>query len=962
MDPAAETPTAIDFGRFRVLLRRRELVADKRPLELGGRAFDVLMALIEAEGAVVSKDALIERVWPGRVVEENNLQAQISALRRVFGADRDLIRTIAGRGYQFTGEILTVPSQPYLPVTAALPQAVSAPSGPRTNLPEGVSELIGRDAVLAELQELSALHRLVTLAGAGGIGKTRLAIEVARHLVSRFADGVWLAELASLSDPDLVPATVGTALGLESTGGMSAERVAKALSARQVLLVLDNCEHVIDAAAQMTEALLGANQASRVITTSREPLRAAGEWIFPVPPLAVPAEAGTSVDDALQYGAVRLFIERARAAEPRFSQDERAVATIAAICRRLDGIPLAIELAASRAATVGVDEIASRLDRRFDLLTGGRRNALPRQRTLRATLDWSYELLPEIERQVLRRVSVFAGGFMLEAASSVAASVAINASGVVDCVANLVQKSLVTADVGVFEARFRLLETTKAYALEKLTESGEYDDVARRHAEYYRTLLQRAATETQTRRTSEWLAVYSLDIDNVRTALDWAFSSDGDTVTGVELTIASERLWFGLSLMDECRRRVERALSSLPPRESGGAAHAMQLYATLAVVLFNTNGPGSDASTAWTDVLDIAEQLDDNEYRLRALWGLWYNRVSNAECRAALTIAQRYYTIPPSQAGPADRLIGERMVGTSLYYLGDLNGARRHLEHMLIECTAPMRRSHIMRFQFDLPVAAHGTLARVLWLLGFPDQAKRMSKENAEEARAIDRVASVSLYWALDCECMIGLAVGDMAAAEYSAATLLDYTVKQGLRFWQALGHSYEGQIWIKRGDVVAGVQCLRSGLDELRETRYVLRYPGLLGALAEGMADIGQVTQALAVIDGALAKCEATDERWTMTELLRIRGELVRLAGTSEASAAAEDHFLQGIDWARRQGALSWELRCATSLARLWHDQGRSRQAHELLTPVYDRFTEGFATSDLRTAKLLIEETSLPV
>jgi DNA-binding winged helix-turn-helix (wHTH) protein len=423
MDPPPETPTAIDFGRFRVLVRRRELVADRRPLELGGRAFEVLMALIEAGSAVVSKDALIERVWQGRIVEENNLQVQISALRRVFGADRDLIRTIVGRGYQFTGEIRTVPAQPYIPESVGLAQPVSRPPGPRTNLPELVSELIGRDAELATLRELSAVHRLVTLAGAGGIGKTRLAIETGRQLVPSVADGVWLAELASLSDPGLVPVTVAAALGIEVSGGVaSAERVARALAPRQIILVLDNCEHVIDAAAQMTEALLSANPASRVITTSREPLRAEGEWIFQVPPLAVPTEAGINVDDALRYGAVRLFVDRAHAAEPRFSPDERAVAMIAAICRRLDGIPLAIELAAARAATLHIGEIATWLDRRFDLLTGGRRNALPRQRTLRATLDWSYELLPEIERQVLRRLSVFAGDFILEAANTVAAS------------------------------------------------------------------------------------------------------------------------------------------------------------------------------------------------------------------------------------------------------------------------------------------------------------------------------------------------------------------------------------------------------------------------------------------------------------------------------------------------------------------------------------------------------------
>jgi predicted ATPase len=267
----------------------------------------------------------------------------------------------------------------------------------------------------------------------------------------------------------------------------------------------------------------------------------------------------------------------------------------------------------------------------------------------------------------------------------------------------------------------------------------------------------------------------------------------------------------------------------------------------------------------------------------------------------------------------------------------------------------------MMRFQFDLPVAARGTLARILWLEGFPDQAMRMAKDNAEEARAIDRVASasLSLYWALDCECMVGLAVGDLATAERSAAMLLEHSVKQALGFWQALGRTYEGQILIKRGDVVTGAQCLRTGLVELRETKYVLRFPGLLGALAEGMADVGQVTQALGAIDEALAQCETTDERWTMTELLRIRGELLLLEGAPEASAAAENHSRQGLDWARRQGALSWELRCATALARLWHGQARSKEAHDLLAPVYDRFTEGFATFDLRAAKLLIEETS---
>src|SRR6202045_1414002 len=482
----ARAPAAIEFGRFRVLPLRREFFAEDRPMGLGGRAFDVLMALIEASGAVVGKDALMHRVWPDRTVEENNLQAQISALRRVFGADRDLIRTIAGRGYQFTGEIRTVSTAPVAQATAGIAQPTSTPSRPPTNLPEPISELIGREVELDEILELSASHRLVTLVGAGGIGKTRLGFEIARHLLPRFADGIWAIELAPLSNPELVPVTVATTLGLElALGTASPLTVANALRSKQLMLVLDNCEHVVDAAARMAESLLRVNPAARVIATSRELLRVEGEWVSPVPPLAVPAEGSPDSEDPLRYGAVRLFVERARAATPYFSPDARVAAAIVGICRRLDGIPLAIELAVARAASLGIEGLAARLDDRFRLLTGGHRTAMPRHQTLRATLDWSYELLTEPERVVLRRLAVLAGAFTLPAASAVAADDKIAASEVVDSVVSLVAKSLVTADSDGVRVRYRLLETPRAYSLEKLVQAGEFEAVARRHARRY---------------------------------------------------------------------------------------------------------------------------------------------------------------------------------------------------------------------------------------------------------------------------------------------------------------------------------------------------------------------------------------------------------------------------------------------------------------------------------------------
>src|SRR3989454_2415330 len=535
MDGERDPFAVLEFGRFKVVPHRRELIADGKPVTLGGRAFDTLLALIDAGGSVIDKDLLMRRVWPDRIVEENNLQAQISALRKAFGDDRDLIRTVAGRGYQFTAEIR--------------PSAASPPSAPRSNLPEPVSELIGRDASLREVVELVTRQRLVTLTGAGGIGKTRLSLEVARQLLPTFPDGVGLAELGPLTDPQLIPITVGAALGLTPVSGtVSVESVAAALSGKHVLVLLDNCEHLIEAAARMAEALLRASHIVCVIATSREPLRAAAEYVYRVPPLDVPDENNLDADDVLRHGAVRLFVARAHAAEPRYVPDRRLASTTAAICRRLDGIPLAIELAATRIAAFGVEGVAARLDDRFRLLTGGSRT-LARQQTMRATLDWSYDLLPESERVVLRRLGVFVGPFTMDAASAVAAGVDIPASEVADSVANLVGKSLVSTDVGGAIVHYRLLETTRAYARDKLVGSAEFGHCARRHAEHYRHLLQHADAELETRPTAEWVAAYRPQIGDVRAALDWAFSPSGDVGVAVALTAATVPLWTHLSLL-----------------------------------------------------------------------------------------------------------------------------------------------------------------------------------------------------------------------------------------------------------------------------------------------------------------------------------------------------------------------------------------------------------------------------
>jgi predicted ATPase/DNA-binding winged helix-turn-helix (wHTH) protein len=490
-------PAAVQFGRFRLHARRRELLADGIFVPIGSRALDILMVLIEARGELVTKDELLSRVWSGTVVEENTLQFQISTIRKVLGEDRDFIKTISGRGYRFVSEITELTSQNDTAFASlAAPQwpAVLPP----TNLWASTSDFIGREVQFQEAAELVAAHRLVTLAGVGGAGKTRLGIELARHLSPKFADGVWVVELGLLSDPELVLPAIATVLGI--AGDLtSPKQLVAALAAKDVLLVLDNCEHVIDAAARIAEVFLHGSATVRLIATSREPLRVDGECVYPVPPLDVPAAGVEHFEDVTRYGAVQLFIVRARAAEPRLSLDERFGVALAKICRGLDGIPLAIEFAASRAAVLGIEELADGLDQCFDLLTSGRRTASPRHQTLRATFDWSHELLSETERMVLRRLAIFAGGFRLEAAIGIAESAEITRREVVDCLADLVAKSLVTADVEGAIMHYRLLETTRAYMLEKLIASGECDEIARRHAEYFLNLFQCVAVESGAR-------------------------------------------------------------------------------------------------------------------------------------------------------------------------------------------------------------------------------------------------------------------------------------------------------------------------------------------------------------------------------------------------------------------------------------------------------------------------------
>jgi predicted ATPase len=742
-------------------------------------------------------------------------------------------------------------------------------------------------------------------------------------------------------------------VGLELAGAITAERLANALNGKELLLLLDNCEHLVDAATVTAEAILRANPTARVIATSREPLRAHGEYIYPVPPLAVPAVKNDDKVDPLEYGSVRLFVERARAAEPHFAPNGRLMALLAVICRRLDGIPLAIELAAARAAALGVEELAARLDERFNLLTAGRRTALPRHQTMRATLDWSYGLLAEPERILLRRLAIFAGSFSLQAASLVAANPEAARSTAVEGLLSLVEKSLVASEVESAVARYRLLETTRAYALEKLDEASERERIVRRHAEYYRDVFERAEAEWNIRPTAEWLGEYGWQIDNMRAALDWAFSHDGDGPLGAALTAAAVPLWMHLSLLDECRGRVERSLAALAVGASRDAWQEMKLCAALGGALLFTRGSGTEIEVTWMRALTIAEGLASTEYQLRALWGLWSNSMHHGDYGIGLGIAQRFRSLALTQGDPNDLAMADRMIGVSLHFRGVQPDARRHIENMLAYYVAPVQRSPSARFVWDQKATAQLALARILSLQGFPDRAWSIVQTSVEDALAINN--PFGLCFALtEAACPIACFIGNLVEAERYTRILFDRSSKHELPIWRSWAHRYQGTLLIWNGDLKRGLQVLRTSLEQPPEVDILPRYTWFVSQLAWGLGRAGQFAEATSTINEALARCERKEDGWYLAELLRIKGDLQ--LWESEATDTAEDLFRQALDVAQRQGALSWELRAAVSLAKLLSDQGRPGDALACLRPVYDRFSEGFETADLKAARALLD------
>ena len=714
--------TVYRFGAFELQPDQRRLLADGRPVALGPRAFDLLLALVERPGRLVTKNELLDLVWPGLVVEANNLQVQISTLRKLLGPQA--IATIPGRGYRWALAADDASAQSAR--SESTPTAPSAGNAALCDVAMELPALYGRSEDVAALRELIRHHALVSVVGPAGIGKTRLAQAVAHELRDEFADGAVLVELAPLADADLVAATVARALRIAVGDPQTAlDLSVQALASQRLLLVLDNCEHLLNAVDRVVAALRKGAPRVHVLATSQELLRHPDEHVYRLGALALPAEVTAA--RAREAGAIELFAARVQALDPRFLVSDGNVAAVVDICRRLDGIPLAIEFAAARVPLLGVEGVRDRLDERFRLLTAGSRLALRRHQTLRAALEWSYSLLSEPEQRIFDGLGVFAGGFSLESAQSLATDAEIDEWAVLDHLGALVDKSLVIADGG--SPRYWMLETTRAFALERLAARGATIPILRRHAEVMLTLLERFYRDILGGGAppGEQLKRLGAELDNLRGAIHWASGPDGDLRIAIALVGASAAgrgfltraglQWEGWQWCKALKPRID---ASIPP------ADAARFWAACA-----EQGIAASLDTSAQDAQRAIALYRDARDRMGEFLG-WHALLYSLTLAGRLDDARRALVetkrlLDPSWP-PRLRAGYENMAGLYFDNTGQPQEAREHL-------LAYLSLSRQMRSDSEEFIAL-GLLADLDVGSGHPDRAVELLREAISCVRA----------------------------------------------------------------------------------------------------------------------------------------------------------------------------------------------------------------------------------
>jgi len=941
-EPAAPAAATLSFGPFTVTPHERLVTRDGVALPMGAKSFDTLIALMSRPNEIVSKWDLMAQVWPGMAVEETNLRFHIAALRKALGDGKDgarYITTLSGRGYCFVAPISRAN-------VAAEPHPAPRANLPPVKLPNRLQRMVGRDDAIAAVSDRLMTLRFVTIAGPGGVGKTAVAVAIAHDLLETFADASHFVDLAALSDPDLVITSILLMLGLPAQADDPLPALLAHLRDKRMLLILDNCEHVIAAAAPLAAEIFHAAPHVHILATSREPLRVEGEQVYRLAPLAVPPDDPALTAAAAQtYPALQLFFERATAGGAQIALDDRNAAIVAGICRRLDGMALAIELAAGRVEAYGLEQTAALLDERLNLLWQGQRTAPPRQKTLQATLDWSYGLLSDTERLVLRRLAVFAGHFTIDAALDIVPDERVDRARLFDAIDSLVAKSMVAPRPIGAMMRYRLLDTTRAYLIE-----SEPDDAAlsARHATYYRRWLEQAGTTWATVPSADERAIHFSALHNVRAALDWCFGANGDAGIGIALAAAAVPIFLAMSLLIECRRWSERALLAIDPSARGGTEE-MHIQAALGLTLMFTRGGSEAALAALRRSLAIAEARGDppNQLQLLGRMHIFHERMGQFD--AALGYARQSLGVAEKLGDAASVALAHSLLGVSLHLAGEHRDALTMLE---AAWKGPGTERISTVYGFDHRNRAGISLARELWLQGRPADAQQLALQTVAEAAQMDHPITlcIALIWLVS----IDLWSGELDSADANIDRFIAHADSHAMGPYLAAGRGVKGELAIRRGDAAGGVETIQACLRELHDAGYELLTTTFNIALVHGLLALGQVEPSARLIDEAIRLVEQSGDHLYMPELLRMKARVL-LSLPAPNAAEAETCLMQSLKLSRDKGVKAWELRAAIDLAQLLAERGDSEDAKGFLQSAFEGFAEGSETADIKAASALL-------
>ncbi len=932
------------FGAFHLHVTERRLERNGNPVKIGSRALDILITLLEHAPEVVSKRDLIQRVWGELVVEDVSLRVHVANLRKQLG-DSDSLRgsitNIQGRGYCFTGQVTWT--------IAGAPPSDTATATPR--LPRPPLLMIGRDDAVREITAQLNEHRFLSIVGPGGIGKTTVAVALSHRLVSDFQGSVLFLDLAPLEDPRLLARMLASQLGLAAFSENPLPAILAFLREQRLLLVFDSCEHLVDAVAALTENIFRGAPQVHILTTSREALRAEGEQVHHLPPLAYPPANVESLTaaEAHSYPAVQLFVKQVANSGHALRISDEDAPIVAGICRRLDGIALALELAASRVRIHGLRGTASLLDRHFRLLWRGRRTAIPRHQTLSATLDWSYNLLSETERLVFRRLAIFVAGFSLQASLDVAAE-SLDSAAFEETLASLVEKSLVASDSGAM-MRYRLSDTTRTYAWQKLTESGEAPGIARRHCAHLLHTFEDFGVSLVTPPKPETVSSFAANLTNLRAALDWCFSEDGDAALGAKLTGASARLFVQTGLLPECVTWTGRAIRALDDLSQDKELE-LELQAAFASSIMVTTGNVPAARAALVRALELAMRLNDAPMQFYLHHALYKWQIRTGDLRGFKELTDRLETVAEEIADPFADAIADGFRAVTCFFTGN---NREVAGHAMRALEAPVQSTKLNVAYFgDMHRVARPILARNLWVLGYPDQAAALAAEAVQEAEDLNNPFTLC-YVLMSC-IAVAADTGDRRRAEELVERLASIATEHHLLTYARAAVGWQGHLAVSRGELARGIELLQTALAALHEDGYELYRPWFSVKLAEGFAHAGHLELASSTICEAVTWAETRERIISLVDLLRVKGEILNsmmLAGESEGEAC----FQKSLQLARERGLLSYELRAGISLARLWAARGATKEALEVIAPIVGRFTEGFTTRDLLGATSLLDE-----